>query len=149
MTKAKPADSVEPRRGSLYPEPYKSRMGERTKRRLGEAFDLQQFGVNLVELQPGAQSALRHWHTREEELVYILSGELVLITNDGEQIVRAGDCAGFRSGIEDGHHMINRSNAPARYLEVGTRFEDDQAFYPEDDMMWKDDKPHRKDGTPY
>ena len=149
MPNAKPAESVEPRRGSSYPEPFNSRMGDRAKRRLGELFDLQQFGVNLVELAPGGQSALRHWHTREDELVYILSGELVLVTNDGEQIVRAGDCAGFRSGIEDGHHLINRSSAPARYLEVGTRFEDDMAFYPDDDMMWKHDKPHHKDGTPY
>ena len=149
MPKVLSAESVALLRGSSYPEPFKSRMGDRVRRRLGDAFELQQFGVNLVELQPGAQSALRHWHTHEDELVYILAGELVLVTDDGEQIVRAGDCAGFRAGIADGHHMINRSQAPARYLEIGTRYEEDMAHYPEDDMMWKDDKPHRKDGTPY
>lgn len=149
MPKALSVESIALRRGNSYPEPFKSRMGDRTKRRLGEAFDLQQFGVNLVELPPGGQSALRHWHTREDEFVYILSGELVLITDVGEQIVRAGDCVGFRASVEDGHHLINRSQAPARYLEVGSRLEDDLAYYPDDDMMWKGDLPHHKDGTPY
>lgn len=149
MSKALSVESIELRRGNSYPEPFKSRMGDRTKRRLGEAFDLQQFGVNLTELPPGGQSALRHWHTREDEFIYILSGELVLITNDGEQVVRAGDCMGFRSGVEDAHHLVNRSQGPATYLEVGTRFEDDLAHYPDDDMMWKNDLPHHKDGTPY
>jgi len=122
-------------RGSGYPEPFKSRMGDRAKRRLGEAFGLTQFGVNLVTLGPGGQSALRHWHTQEDEFVYVLEGELVLVTNTGEQLLRAGDCAGYKAGEPDGHHLINRSKATACYLEMGSRREGDVAFYPDDDLL--------------
>src|SRR5450755_525611 len=94
-------------RGSGYPEPFRSRMGDRAKRRLGEACGLTRFGVNLVTLGPGGQSALRHWHTLEDEFVYILAGEVVLVTNSGEQILGAGMCAGYPAGVRDGHHFIN------------------------------------------
>jgi uncharacterized cupin superfamily protein len=135
---------------STYPEPFSSRMGDRVKRRLGEAFGLEQYGVNLVTLGPGGQSSLRHWHTQEEELVYIMSGELVLVTDEGEQPVSAGMVVGFPGGTENGHHFVNRSDAPAQYLEVGTRLEADEAFYPDDDLRWlPDGRAGHKDGTPY
>lgn len=132
---ALPALSVPEVHGSGYPEPFKSRMGDRVKRRLGEAFGLTQFGVNLVVLGPGGQSALRHWHTLEEEFVYLLEGELVLVTDAGETTLRAGDCAGYPAGKGDAHHLINRGAAPARYLEVGGRCSGDMAFYPDDDLL--------------
>src|SRR3954471_20931270 len=99
---------AEERRGSGYPEPYRSRMGDRVKRRLGEACGLTRFGVNLVTLPPGGQSALRHWHTLEDEFVYVLDGEIVLVSEGGEQTLRPGDCAGYPGGKPDGHHLVNR-----------------------------------------
>ena len=135
--------AVPERRGSGYPEPYRSRMGERIKRRLGDACGLTKFGVNLVSLAPGGQSALRHWHTLEDEFVYVLSGELVLVTNGGEQVLTAGMCAGYPGGSRDAHHMINRSDVVATYLEVGSRIAGDNAFYPDDDLLWIE----REDGT--
>jgi uncharacterized cupin superfamily protein len=130
-------------RGSLYPEPFKSRMGDRVKQRLGEACGLTKFGVNLVTLGPGGQSALRHWHTLEDEFVYVLEGEVVLITNDSEQMLRAGMCAGYPAGKRDAHHFVNRSQRPAKYLEIGNRIEGERAFYPDDDLMWL----HTEEGT--
>jgi len=127
-------NTVEERRGSGYPEPFKSRMGDRTKRRLGAACGLKNFGVNLVTLGPGGQSALRHWHTLEDEFVYVLAGEVVLVTNGGEQTLRAGMCAGYPAGSKDGHHFVNRSQKPAKYLEMGTNVPGDTAFYPDDDL---------------
>src|SRR5258706_3704819 len=106
------------RRGSGYPEPFKSRMGDRIKKRLGDACGLTQFGVNLVTLGAGGQSALRHWHTREDEFVYVLSGEVVLITDAGEQTLTAGMCAGYPASSGNAHHFINRSSRPAQYLQV-------------------------------
>lgn len=133
-------------RGSMYPEPFKSRMGDRMKKKLGDACGLSQFGVNLVTLGPGAQSALRHWHTLEDEFVYILSGEVVLVTDAGEQVLRAGHCAGYRAGGTDAHHLLNRSDRPAQYLEVGTRLADDLAHYPDDDLLWIQQETGEPDG---
>lgn len=139
--------------GSGYPEPFRSRMGDRVKRRLGEAFGLTHYGVNLVTLGPGGQSALRHWHSHEDELVYVLSGTLVLCTDQGEQTLTAGMVAGFPGGATDAHHLINRSDQPAQYLEIGDRVRGDKAAYPDDDLMWRDTPGGRiaahKDGTPY
>lgn len=147
-----PADVPETR-GSGYPEPYRSRMGDRAKRRLGEACGLTRFGVNLVTLAPGGQSALHHWHTLEDEFVYVLSGELVLVTDAGEQILTAGTCAGYPAGSRDAHHMRNRSDRPATYLEVGNRHDGDNAFYPDDDLLWIEREDGvigaHKDGRPY
>jgi uncharacterized cupin superfamily protein len=147
-----PADVPE-KRGSIYPEPFRSRMGDRMKRRLGEACGLKRFGVNLVTLGPGGQSALRHWHTLEDEFVYVLTGEVVLVTNDGEQTLTPGMCAGYPGGSKDGHHFVNRSAAPATYLEIGDRTEGDNAFYPDDDLMWVEDEngafAAHKDGRRY
>lgn len=128
--------SVEEKRASGYPEPYRTRMGDRAKKRLGDACGLTKFGVNLVTLGPGGQSALRHWHTLEDEFVYVLAGEVVLISEVGEQILRAGMCAGYPAGRRDAHHFVNRSKEPALYLEIGNRIDGDNAFYPDDDLMW-------------
>jgi uncharacterized cupin superfamily protein len=145
--------AVEERRGSGYPEPFRSRMGDRVKRRLGDACGLTRFGINLVTLPSGGQSALRHWHTLEDEFVYVLEGEVVLVTSDGEQVLRAGDCAGYPAGKRDGHHFINRSGGPARYLEIGNRAEGDIAFYPDDDLRMIEDEQGiyyaHKDGRRY
>jgi uncharacterized cupin superfamily protein len=147
-----PAD-VPDKRSSSYPEPFRSRMGERSKRRLGDACGLTKFGVNLVTLAPGAQSALRHWHTLEDEFVWVLEGEVTLVTNAGEQVLGAGTCAGYPAGARDAHHFVNRSGAVARYLEIGNRVEGDNAFYPDDDLMWGEDEQGvfaaRKDGRRY
>lgn len=145
--------TVEERVGSGYPEPYRSRMGDRRKRALGDACGLTKFGVNLVSLAPGGRSALRHWHTLEDEFVYVLEGELVLVSDDGEQVLRAGMCAGYPAGRRDGHHLVNRSDEPARYLEVGNRIDGDNAFYPDDDLLWIESESGtyaaRKDGSRY
>ncbi len=140
-------------RGSGYPEPFRSRMGERAKRRLGEACGLTRMGINKVTLGPGGQSALRHWHTLEDEFVYVLEGEVVLVTDAGEQVLKRGTCAGYPAGKRDAHHFVNRSGAPAVYLEIGTRVDGDNAFYPDDDLMWCEDEngafAAHKDGRRY
>jgi len=153
----KPAIAIEDlpqNRGCGYPEPFKSRVGDRTKVKLGDAFGLTQYGVNHVTLGPGGQSALRHFHSHEDELVVVLEGELVLVTNLGEQIVTAGMCVGFRAGSANAHHLLNRSSAPARYIEVGSRIPADIAFYPDDDLCWEDGgdgkiAAHKRDGAAY
>ena len=126
--------TVEAKGGSGYPEPFKSRMGERTKQRLAAACGMKNLGVNLVTLGPGGQSSVRHWHTLEDEFVYVLEGEVVLVTNGGEQRLKAGMCAGYAAGSKDAHHFINRSQQPAKYLEMGTNVPGDTAFYPDDDL---------------
>src|SRR3954468_7755177 len=112
-------------RSSLHPEPFRSRLGDRVKRKLGEAFGLTQYGVNLVRLAPGGQSSLRHFHSHEEELIYVLEGELTLVTNTGEQTMTAGMCVGFAANTGNAHHLVNRGGAVAAYLEVGSRIEAD------------------------
>jgi uncharacterized cupin superfamily protein len=123
------------RRGSGYPEPFRRAVEGRAKRALGDAFGLSQFGVNLVELPPGCWSSQRHWHAHEDEFVYVVSGELTLVTDAGEQPMRPGMVAGFPAGRADGHHLINRSGKPAVYLEVGTRRPDvEEVVYSDIDM---------------
>ena len=145
--------TLAPRTDSGYPEPYRSRVLPREKRQLGKALGLEKFGVNLTTLPPGKESSMRHWHTHEEEFVYVLEGEVVLRTDGGEQVLRAGCCAAFRAGAKDGHQLINRSNQPALYLEVGTSDGADQVFYPDVDMLCnppgQPGKFTRRDGTPY
>ena len=128
------AEAAKPLRGTAYPPPYQPFVNERIKRRLGDVAGLDQFGVNLVHLPAGAWSSQRHWHTTEDELIYILSGELVLVTDAGEQVMRPGDCAGFKAGDANGHHLINRTTTTATYLEVGTRMADGVTDYPDIDM---------------
>ena len=136
-----------------YPEPFKARMGSFQCRLLGDAFGLTQFGANLEILAPGAQSALRHWHSLSDEFVYVLEGELVLRTDDGETLVSAGMCVGFKAGTPNGHHFVNRSATDARFLVVGTRVAGDVASYPDDDIMWchgaAGSYVAHKDGAPY
>ena len=140
-------------RGTQYPGPLAARVAGRARRRLGDALGLTQFGVNLTTLEPGSVSVLRHWHTHEDEFVYVLEGEVVLVTDAGEQTLTAGMCAGYPAGKRDGHHFVNRSQQPARYLEVGGRIEEDVAHYPDDDLIWIERDGQavllHKDGTPY
>jgi len=138
------------RRGSGYPAPYAASTAGRIKQVLGDAGGLTEFGVNLTHLPPGGWSSQRHWHTREDEFVYVLAGELVLVTEAGEQTLRAGDCAAFPRNVADGHHLINRSSEPAAYLEIGSRSDDDVCHYPDIDLhlAGKEGFTH-KDGTPY
>ncbi len=145
--------TVESKSGSNYPEQFKPRVAGRGKQRLGDALGLKNFGVNLTTIKPGSASALRHWHVKQDEFVYIVSGELVLVTDSGEQVLTAGMCAGFPAGKADGHHLVNRSTSDAVYLEVGDRTPGDGASYPDDDLIaravdggWQFT---RKDGTRY
>lgn len=139
--------------GSAYPEPFKSRVATRRKQRLGDALGLKNYGVNLTSIPPGAVSALRHWHTHEDEFVYVVSGELILMTDAGEQRLGPGMCAGFPAGKADGHCLVNRSKKDAVYLEVGDRKPDDAVTYPDDDIAGRATPQGRrftrKNGTPY
>ena len=136
-----------------YPSPYKEKVAGRTKRKLGDAAGITQFGVNLVMLPPGAYSSMRHWHEREDEFVYVLTGELTLISDAGEQTLGPGAACGFPAGKRDGHHLINRSRSPATYLEAGTRVKADKTDYPDIDMRGVNDgagwKFLHRDGKPY
>jgi uncharacterized cupin superfamily protein len=140
---------------SSYPEPYRSRVLPREKRRLGDALGLTRIGVNQTTLPPGKESSMRHWHTHEDEFVYVLEGEVVLRTEAGEQRLTAGMCAGFAAGSSDGHQLVNRGDRPAVYLEVSNRDPEDTGHYsdPDVDLMWN--PPHargkftRRDGTAY
>ena len=143
--------SVPERKGSGYPAPFHLPAGERVRQRLGDAGGLTQFGVNLLRLPPGAWSSQRHWHSAEDEFVWVLSGEVALITDAGEQILRPGDCAAFPKGRPDGHHLINKSKEMAVLIEVGTRSRDDVCDYPDIDLRIDGRVGHytHKDGTPY
>jgi uncharacterized cupin superfamily protein len=140
---------VKTRIGTSYPAPYAAPCAGREKQALGDATGLTQFGVNLVRVKPGVWSSQRHWHAREDEFVYVIEGELVLVTEAGEQVLTRGMCAGFPAGKADGHHLINRTTRDAVYLEVGTRRTGDDVDYPDCDMQIRNDTLQRKDGTPY
>jgi uncharacterized cupin superfamily protein len=127
--------TVEASTGSNYPPAFKPVVEGRFKRRLSPALGLTNFGVNLTTLQPGASSALRHWHTAQDEFVYVLTGELTLVTDAGTQVLRPGMCAGFPKGKADGHHLVNKTTMPAMYLEVGDRAVPDEARYPDVDLQ--------------
>ncbi|MGD0189863.1 MAG: cupin domain-containing protein [Rhizomicrobium sp.] len=143
--------TVPRRKGSGYPAPFHLKAGERVRQALGDAAGLSDFGVNLLQLPPGAWSSQRHWHSQEDEFVWILDGEVVLISEAGEEILRAGDCAAFPKGAPDGHHLVNRSGRMALCLEVGTRSANDVCIYPDIDMQvgGGDDVYRHRDGTPY
>ncbi|MBU2848173.1 cupin domain-containing protein [Acidithiobacillus ferriphilus] len=148
------ATQVAPRaKPSIYPEPFASRMKGREKRPLGDLFGLSNFGVNLTRLLPGAGSALRHAHTKQDEFIYILHGNPVLITDAGESQLSPGMCAGFKAGTGNAHQLLNRSSEEVIYLEVGDRNAGDSAVYPDDDLQavlveGKWNFAH-KDGSPY
>lgn len=139
---------------SVYPEPFASRVAGRRKQALGDLFGLGSFGVNRTTLAPGAISALRHWHSLQDEFVYVLSGCATLITDAGETRLEAGMCVGFKGGEPNGHQLVNRTAEDVVYLEVGDRLPGDAGFYPDDDLraVKGDDGAWRfehKDGTPY
>jgi len=138
-------------KGSGYPSPFDKPCGERVRKRLGDAGGLNDFGVNLMRLPPGNWSSQRHWHSHEDEFVYVLEGELTLIEDSGETLLRAGDCAAFPKGSGNGHHMINKSGRMAVYLEIGSRWPDDLTTCSDIDMMSanSDGRFVHKDGTPY
>lgn len=141
-----------PKGASIYPPVFAARVAGRLKRPLGDVFGLTKFGVNLTLLEPGAMSALLHRHTAQDEFVYVIDGELTLVTPEGEAVLTAGMCAGFPAG-GIAHHLVNRSKRPASYLEIGDRGAGDAVFYPDDDLKlemsgdgWR---VMRKDGTLY
>lgn len=148
------ATQVAPRsKLSNYPEPFASRMKGREKRPLGDVFGLSNFGVNLTRLLPGAGSALRHAHAKQDEFIYILNGRPVLLTDTGETQLSPGMCAGFKAGTGNGHQLLNRTNEEVIYLEIGDRSAGDSVVYPDDDIQaifvegkWQF---AHKDGTPY
>ncbi|HVN43301.1 MAG TPA: cupin domain-containing protein [Steroidobacteraceae bacterium] len=142
-----------PLTGSGYPDPYRDRVLPRERRALGDALGLSKIGVNLATLAPGKESSMRHWHTHEEEFIFVVAGELVLRTDQGEQTLMAGQCAGFKAGHADGHQLINRTEATALYLAISNRDELDRVFYPDVDLLYNPPSAPgcfaRRDGTPY
>lgn len=145
---------VPPRSSSGYPEPLRSRVLPREKRALGKALGLSKIGLNLTTLLPGKESSMRHFHSREDELVFVLEGEVVLRTDEGEQVLTAGKCAGFPAGVGNGHQLVNRSGRAARYLEISSLDAEDTAEYPDVDLAYRKAPDGsaifaHKDGTPY
>jgi len=137
--------------GSRYPAPFDLPCAARARQRLGDAAGLTDFGVNLLRLPPGAWSSQRHWHSSEDEFVFVLEGEVVLVTDDGEELLRVGDGAGFKAGVKDGHHLQNRTPRDALILEMGSRKLDDEGEYPDIDMRFLKGRTGfaHKDGSPY
>ncbi|MDD9854447.1 MAG: cupin domain-containing protein [Deltaproteobacteria bacterium] len=148
-------DKLPARVGALYPKPHAKRCARRKNTALGDAAGLTQFGVNLTRLKPGVWSSQRHWHTREDEFVWVLEGDVTLVTDGGRETLRAGDCAGFPAGIANGHHFINEGAVDAVFLTVGARHPKDACHYPDIDMHAKpgrfDDRAVfvHKDGSPF
>jgi uncharacterized cupin superfamily protein len=136
-----------------YPEPFRRAQAGRERQRLGNAAGLDQFGVNLARLRPGAASSQRHWHHHEDELIFMLEGELVLIENEGETLLHPGDAAGWKAGVANGHCLINRTNRDAVFLEIGSRAPREVAEYPDIDLRaerdGKDQRYLHKSGAPY
>jgi uncharacterized cupin superfamily protein len=148
------AADVAPRaKKSVYPEPFAARVDGREKRVLGDLFHLTNFGVNRTTLKPGAMSALRHAHAQQDEFIYVLEGTPTLITNQGAMPLKPGDCAGFKAGNGDAHHLVNRGDVAAVYLEIGDRTVGDTVNYPDDDLLARFVEGAwlftHKDGTPY
>ena len=143
--------TVPARKGSGYPAPFDAPCASRTRKRLGDAGGLKDFGVNLMTLPPGGWSSQRHWHSHEDEFVFVLEGELVLVEDEGESPLRAGDCAAFPKNSGNGHHLVNRSAVTAVYLEVGSRQPEDLTTCSDIDMKSAnaDGRFVHKDGTPY
>lgn len=146
-------DVEPPAKQTSYPEPYATMVAGRLKRRLGDVFGLRNFGVNLTRLAPGAISSLRHAHTKQDELIYVLEGTPTLITDAGRAILQPGTCAGFRAGTGNAHHLRNETQSEVWYLEIGDRIPGDRATYPDDDIMAADSDGRyiftKKDGSPF
>jgi uncharacterized cupin superfamily protein len=145
--------SLPVRKSSTYPAQFRPACEGREKTALGDVVGLSQFGVNLTRLKPGAASALRHWHAEEDEFVYMLEGEAVLVDDGGETVLKPGEAAGFKAGVANGHHLVNRSDRDVLYLEIGTRSPRERSEYPDDDLrIVRDGKQFsitRKSGEPY
>jgi uncharacterized cupin superfamily protein len=145
--------SLPVRKSSTYPAQFRPVCEGREKTALGDVVGLTQFGVNLTRLKPGAASALRHWHAEEDEFVYVLAGEAVLVEDGGETVLKPGEAAGFKAGVANGHHLVNRSDRDVLYLEIGTRAPRERSEYPDDDLrIVRDGKQvniTRKSGEPY
>ena len=138
--------------GTLYPPPFDQPCRARGRKKLGDAAGLTQFGINLLRLPAGAWSSQRHWHMEQDEFVYVLSGEVTLVTDSGEEILKPGDCAGFKAGDKDGHHLQNRGNSEVLVLEIGARTKSDSGEYSDIDMKTDTEAGVmylHKDGTPY
>ena len=143
-------DALEVRSGSSYPPPFNEICLGPTWRKLGDAAGLTDFGVNLVRLTPGKWSSQRHWHTAEDECVWVLEGEVPLVEDAGETLLRPGDFAAWKAGVENGHHLQNRTDVDAVYLEIGSRKpESDDCDYPDIDMVTGPEGYHHRDGRPY
>ena len=146
-------ENVPSRTTTDYPDEFKPLIVGRVKQALGNAAKLKNFGVNLVKLAPGSRSALRHWHTRQDEFIYVIEGEITLISNEGEQILKPGMMAGFPAGEENGHQLVNKSDGIVVYLEIGDRTLGDRVNYPDDDIIAESTPDGwmftRKDGTLY
>src|SRR5215471_12332041 len=137
-------DKVPVDTSTFYPGQFRKVVDGRQRQKLGNAVGLTQFGVNLTRLKPGAASALRHWHENEDEFVYVVEGELTLIEDGGATLLRPGDAAGFKAGVANGHHLVNKSQRDALYIEVGTRAARERAHYPDVDLIAdKDDRGFR------
>jgi uncharacterized cupin superfamily protein len=138
---------------TFYPQQFRDVVNGREKQKLGNVAGLTQFGVNLTRIRPGAASAMRHWHQHEDEFIYVIQGELVLVENDGEILLKPGDAAGFKAGVDNGHCLINRSTRDALYLEVGTRAPSDRVDYPDVDCVLERSSSTatymRRSGEPY
>ena len=143
-------DAAPTRRGSGYPPPYDEPCRARARWKLGDAAGLSQFGVNLLRLPSGSWSSQRHWHAEADEFVWVLEGEVVLVEDNGESVLRAGDCAGWKAGVRNGHMLQNRSDAEAVVLEVGTRTPGgDSGEYPDIDMVFRPGGFFHRDGAPW
>jgi uncharacterized cupin superfamily protein len=145
-------DAAPTRFGTAYPAPFDAPCQGRQRWKLGDAAGLTQFGVNLMRLPPGQWTSQRHWHTAEDEFTWVLEGEVVLVEDEGETILRAGDCAGFKAGVANGHHLQNRSDTMAVLLEIGSRRPaEDGCDYPDIDLILREgeDTYRHRDGTPY
>ena len=146
-------ESVPEQSTSNYPQEFKALVKGRSRKRLGEVAGLTNFGVNRVTLEPGSYSSVRHWHSKQDEFIYVLAGEITLISDRGEEVLHAGDCAGFPAGEANGHHLQNKSNSIAIYLEIGDRSKGDKITYPDADLVARDSDEGwvftHKNGTPY
>lgn len=145
--------TITPRTGTVYPPEFAGAVKGREKRALGDAFGLTQYGVNLTTLAPGTWSSHRHWHENEDEFVFVVEGEITLIDDAGEHLLKPGMCAGFKAGVPNGHHLLNKTKAPVSYLEIGTRASKERAHYSEADMLFEkvgaESTVTRRNGSPF
>ena len=145
--------TVTPRTGTIYPPEYAGPIKGREKRALGDVFGLTQYGVNLTTLAPGTWSSQRHWHEKEDEFIFIVEGEITLIDDAGEHLLKPGMCAGFKAGVANGHHLVNKTKSPVTYLEIGTRSAQERAHYSDADMLFEKDGAKssvtRRSGAPF